>query len=226
MFFFGVYFIFFIGSPCNHSSLTGVLPSVMDTHSTEEIRCFEGRSSKSVSQLDRIKVPGLLPSMSMSDLVSHITEQMTPDNPVFSGNKQHRRNILEDITQYLFSDSQLTSASEEQSLMSRVNSLCCLLQKDPSTIQNLQASRDDDDDYENGDKKIGEAAGAAAHDENRSAEEFPATGGEPNDASGCKQATAMSRKDSFVDLLVNLPRIASLPQFLFNLPEDSDNQAR
>ncbi|KAI4976561.1 hypothetical protein ZWY2020_050168 [Hordeum vulgare] len=34
---------------------------------------------------------------------------------------------------------------------------------------------------------------------------------------------AMSRKDSFGDLLMNLPRIASIPQFLFKIPEDSEN---
>jgi hypothetical protein len=195
----------------------------MDTHAIEEMRSI-GKSSKLLGHLDQIKVPGFHPSMSMSDLVNHIehciAEQVTSDNSIFSGNKQHRRDILE-ITQYLFSDSQSTSAFDEQSLMSRVNSLCCLIQKDPSIAQNLPAKCDD----ENCDQKIDEAVATAAH-ESKPAEKFPAPEGESNDISGCKQALAMTRKDSFAELLINLPRIASLPQFLFSLPEESDNQAR
>ncbi|KAF7838113.1 uncharacterized protein G2W53_006595 [Senna tora] len=43
------------------------------------------------------------------------------------------------------------------------------------------------------------------------------------DLSGGKQAPGMSRKDSFGELLLHLPRIASLPKFLFNISEeDSD----
>lgn len=194
----------------------------METHAIEEIRSTGGKSSKLLGHLDQIKVPGFHPSMSLSDLVNHIehciAEQVTSDNSIFSSNKQHRRDILE-ITQYLFSDSQSTSTFDEQSLMSRVNSLCCLIQKDPSIAQNLPAKRDDDVD-ENGDQEIDEAVAAAA------LESKPASEGESTDISGCKQALAMTKKDSFADLLINLPRIASLPQFLFSLPEDSDNQAR
>ncbi|KAG2729513.1 hypothetical protein I3760_01G253800 [Carya illinoinensis] len=212
----------------NFSQETSSPSSVMDTNAIEEIRSIEGKSSKLLGHLDQIKVPGFHPSMSMSDLVSHIenciAEQMTSENPVFSGMKQHGIDILEEITQYLFSDSQLTSASDEQSLMSRVNSLCCLLQKDPSPAQKLQAERDDDGDG-NADQKIGVAVAAAAN-KSKPADESPAPWVESIGVSGCKQPQAMSRKDSFADLLLNLPRIASLPQFLFSLPEDSDNQAR
>lgn len=214
----------------NFSQETSSPSSVMDTNAIEEIRSIEGKSSKLLSHLDQIKVPGLHPSMSMSDIVSHIgnciAEQMTSENPIFSDMKQHGRDILEEITQYLFSDSQLTSASDEQSLMLRVNSLCCLLQKDPSPAQKLQAERDVDVDVDgNADQKIGVAVAAAAN-ESKPADESPAPWGESIGVSGCKQPQAMSRKDSFADLLLNLPRIASLPQFLFSLPEDSDNQAR
>lgn len=89
--------------------------------------------------------------------------------------------------------------------MCRVNSLCCLLQKDPSTSQNLEAKRDDNIDI-NSDQNIGETFAASTHESN------PAEGdGESNDGSGCKQAPTMLRKDSFAELLLNLPRIASLP---------------
>ncbi|PHU19592.1 hypothetical protein BC332_10743 [Capsicum chinense] len=39
-------------------------------------------------------------------------------------------------------------------------------------------------------------------------------------------APSMSRRDSVGELLVNLPRIASLPQFLYNIYKDFDYQAR
>jgi hypothetical protein len=204
--------------------LTSLLYSEMDAHAIEEMRSTGDKDSKFLSHLDQIKVPGLHPSMSMSDLVSRISEQLAYDRPIFSGNRQCRMDILEEVTQYLFSDSQLTSASDEQSLMARVNSLCCLLQKDPSSSQNLQAIRDDDVDV-NGDQNIGEAFAAAAHESNP-AEGFSAPGGESNEGSGFKQAPAMSRKDSLADLLLNLPRIASLPHFWFSLPEDSHNRSR
>ena len=56
--------------------------------------------------------------------------------------------------------------------------------------------------------------------------DLPATEEESNDASGCKQQVNISRKESFGELLMHLPRIASLPQFLFNISEDSENEAR
>ena len=50
--------------------------------------------------------------------------------------------------------------------------------------------------------------------------------GDSHELSGCKQTPAMSRKDSVGDLLLNLPRIASLPHFSFNISEDGENKAR
>ncbi|KAL0010918.1 hypothetical protein SO802_006026 [Lithocarpus litseifolius] len=104
--------------------------------------------------------------MSMSDLVSHvghsISEQMANERPIFSGNKRGR-DILEEVTQILLSNTQSTSASDEQSLVCRVNSLCCLLPKDPSTSQNLQAKRDDNIDI-NSDQNIYEAFAASTHE--------------------------------------------------------------
>ncbi|OMO73956.1 cc-nbs-lrr resistance protein [Corchorus olitorius] len=62
-----------------------------------------------------------------------------------SGEDLQGRDLLEEITQYLLSDSQHTSASDEQSLMSRVNSLCCLLQKDPAGAPTFNIKEDDVD---------------------------------------------------------------------------------
>ncbi|PIA45980.1 hypothetical protein AQUCO_01600322v1 [Aquilegia coerulea] len=181
--------------------------SVMDSCAAEDIEFQEAEQSKRLTQLNQLKVPGIHPSMSMSDLVSHIgnciSEQMTSGNPLFSDGLQNN-NMLDDIAQYLLSDSQHASTSDEKSLMSRVNSLCCLLQKDPTT-QNSHVNSDLGTET-----KIG-------------GDPFEA-GRDLNDTQN-KQVPAMSRKDSLGDLLHHLPRIASLPQFLFNIPED-DHHAR
>ncbi|XP_027179809.1 thylakoidal processing peptidase 1, chloroplastic-like [Coffea eugenioides] len=72
-----------------------------------------------------------------------------------------------------------------------------------------------------GDRILAEKASGSKIDEKSAVAE-----GEMEDILGCKQPPPMSRKDSVGDLLLNLPRIASLPQFLFNISEDVDNQAR
>lgn len=191
----------------------------MDTHVIEELK-NSGEQWKELSNWDQIKVPGLHNSMSMSDLVSHlenrISEQRTSNNVVLSSDERHGLEILEEISRCLFSDSQYMPASDEKSLMTRVNSLCCLLQRGDSFA-----------DLSVVDRKTGEfdflpAYASGSKEENMSA----AAEGEMEDVSGCKLAPSMSRKDSVGDLLLNLPRIASLPQFLFNISEDIDNQAR
>ncbi|OVA13134.1 hypothetical protein BVC80_8301g7 [Macleaya cordata] len=198
--------------------------SVMDTHAIEEHGNSEAEESKGLlSHWDQIKVPGIHPSMSMSDLVNHIghciSEQMTSGNPFFSEGSENR-DMLEEITQYLLSDSQHASASDEKSLMSRVNSLCCLLQKEPTTLQNSQLITGDENEV----GKHTQPKSSTESRENKSIDLFPGPEGDFNDSPGCKPG--MSRKDSLGDLLLHLPRIASLPQFLFNISEDGENQAR
>ena len=183
---------------------------------------------------EQFKVPGLHPSMSMSDLMNHIgnriSEQMTSGNPALSEGVECQ-DILEDIAQYLLSDSQFTASSDEKSLMSRVNSLCCLLQKDPGSVQNLQ-QMNGESCLEGGidEKKdvVQPNHTCESVDENRGTGDMaPEVGGESKDVTGgYKQAPGMSRKDSFGDLLLHLPRITSLPKFLFNITEDDENQAR
>ncbi|XP_015869013.2 uncharacterized protein LOC107406408 isoform X1 [Ziziphus jujuba] len=217
-------------APENYSQDIPSPSSVMDAHAIEEIKSFEAVNSKLLSNWDQIKVPGLHPSVSMSDLVNHIgnciSEKMTSGNSLFDGKQQQqRKDMLEEIAQYLFNDSQNAMASDEKSLMSRVNSLCCLLQKDPSVAQNLQGKNDDslggNGTGETSKSNFNYASGSKA------TPGFPSSMRESNDVSAdCKQAQAMSRKDSFGELLLTLPRIASLPQFFFNLAQDSDNQAR
>ncbi|XWS19174.1 hypothetical protein CRYUN_Cryun32bG0109200 [Craigia yunnanensis] len=190
--------------------------SVMDTHAIEEIRGSTAKEGKLLSQWDQIRFPGLHASMSMSDLVNHIgnciSEQMTSSSDDLQG-----RDILEEITQYLLKDSQYTSASDEQCLMSRVNSLCCLLQKDSSVAPNFQTKEDDAVDVPDYGKNVEGSSVSASACDSKTSEGFPVSMDESHDVSGSKRPQAMSRKDSVGDLLHNLPWIASLPQFLFNI---------
>ncbi|XP_034198817.1 uncharacterized protein LOC117614200 isoform X2 [Prunus dulcis] len=180
----------------------------------------------------QMKVPGLHPSMSMSDLMSHIgnciSEQMTSGNPSSADQQSEYQDMLEDIAQYLLSDNQFTAASDEKSLMSRVNSLCCLLQKDPGSVQNMV------DGESSGEGQDGGSDAQLNHTpDNKSGANTKDPEDDTKDASGGKKATGMSRKDSFGELLFHLPRIASLPSLpslpkvLFNISEeDCESQAR
>ncbi|XP_052174825.1 uncharacterized protein LOC127789844 isoform X2 [Diospyros lotus] len=203
--------------------------SVMDTHAIEEIRSSRIEELKKRIEQDQIKVPGLHSSMSMSDLLSHIehriSEQRTSNNFALSLEERQSLEKLEEISRCLFSETQHASA-DEQRIMSRVNSLCCLLQKDPTTL-NLQGKADDSSDVAVA-RNIGGGPNTVPSERN-ALDNFTTLEGESNDSvSGRKQAQApaMSRKDSVGELLLNLPRIASLPQFLFNISEDYNNQAR
>ncbi|WVZ82211.1 hypothetical protein U9M48_029498 [Paspalum notatum var. saurae] len=162
----------------------------------------------------QLKVPGLRPSMSVDDLVNHlgncISEQITSGNPALANNEVPTKETLGEIAQYLLGDTQgpPVSASDERSLMARVDSLCCLIQKDAAPIAKPKPEPNDSD-----------SIGVEASD--GSEEEFSsAPTGRSMDATN---PPAMSRKDSFGELLTNLPRIASLPQFLFKIPEDNEN---
>ncbi|KAK7327767.1 hypothetical protein VNO77_21858 [Canavalia gladiata] len=186
--------------------------SVMDCPSIEGSTSSE-TDSKGPRNGDQIKLPGLRQSLSVSDFIGQIelclSEQITSGNPPFSDGGSECKEILEDIAQHLLSDNQVAATSDEKSLMSRVNSLCCLLQKDPVTVQNSHSIKDCTVEGPDDGKDV-----TPAEEESR-------------DASGGKQALGMSRKDSFSDLLLQLPRIASLPKFLFNISEeDGDSQAR
>ncbi|AQK82804.1 hypothetical protein ZEAMMB73_Zm00001d037085 [Zea mays] len=162
----------------------------------------------------QLKVPGLRPSMSVDDLVNHlgncISEQITSGDPALANNEVPTKETLEGIAQYLLGDTQgpPVTAAVERSLMARVDSLCCLIQKDTAPVAKPKPEPND-----------GDSIGVEASD--GSDEEFTsAPTGKPTDATN---PPAMSRKDSFGELLTNLPRIASLPQFLFKIPEGTEN---
>ncbi|KAI4335513.1 hypothetical protein L6164_014151 [Bauhinia variegata] len=183
--------------------------------------------SKAPRNWDAIKLPGMHRSISMSDFMSQIghciSEQMTSGNQAFSGGESEFQDILEDIAQYLLNDNQSTAASDEKSLMSRVNSLCCLLQKDPVAVRNSESTAPGHDNGK--DIQLNHSSEPIQDNINRT--EVKAAEEDTKDVSGGKQIQGMSRKDSFSELLLHLPRIASLPKFLFNISEeDSDSQAR
>ncbi|XP_034699786.1 uncharacterized protein LOC117925072 isoform X2 [Vitis riparia] len=204
--------------------------SVMDTRAMEGSRNCETDDLKRQRNWEQLKVPGLHPSISMSDLMNHIenriSEQMTSGNPALSEEGVECQGILEDIAQYLLSDSQFTAASDEKSLMSRVNSLCCLLQKDPGSVQNLQMNGESCFEELDEKKDVQLNHTSESVHENKAPGDITVPEGDSKDVTGYKQAPAMSRKDSFGDLLLHLPRITSLPKFLFNISEDDENQAR
>ncbi|KAK8604847.1 hypothetical protein V6N13_082315 [Hibiscus sabdariffa] len=204
--------------------------SVIDSRGIEGSGVCEAVDSKGPRNWDQIKVPGLHPSMSMSDLMNHIghrlSEHMTSEDPS-SQNRPDCQEMLEDITQYLLSDTQFTTASDEKSLMSRVNSLCCLLQKDGTTGTSSQANGENYNGPEDGkdDAQLSKIHGFGFNITGK--DDGKAFEGETKEVISSRQAPGMSRKDSFSDLLLHLPRIASLPKFLFNISEeDGERQAR
>ncbi|KAL4584629.1 hypothetical protein LXL04_009234 [Taraxacum kok-saghyz] len=164
-------------------------------------RPIETPSPTSEMKRGRKKVGGVESSMSMGELVDHIENQMTKHRSKgdLLSNEEEEESlvILEDISRCLFNDGQNgTLTSDEKSIMSRVNSLCCLLQKDPEPVEDLNKKEKIFDEGDGDDD--GEIKGVEG---------------------------GMRRNDSVGELLLNLPRIASLPRFLFNL-DDFGNQSR
>ncbi|KAG5523218.1 hypothetical protein RHGRI_035139 [Rhododendron griersonianum] len=196
--------------------------SAAETDRIEEIRRSRFEELKALIEHDQTKVPTLNPSMSMNDLVSHfehrISEQRISNNFALSAEERQSLEILEEISRCLFSESQYASTSDEQRIMSRVDSLCCLLQKDSAQVHSPDVMVD---------KRISDPNSVSPFaSESKVAEAFGAPNGELNNVSDSKQGPAMSRKDSVGELLLNLPRIASLPRFLFNFSDDYNRQAR
>lgn len=211
-----------VGRPTEFLRETPSPSSVMDTSASEEMRRTETIEPKSLGCWDQMQVPGLHSSMSMSDLVNHIenriTKNRTPgNNQPLSHEEQESLKILEDISRCLFNDSQYgPSTSDEKSIMSRVDSLFCLLQTDPTTVH--ESKTENETNGGNGklivEKGCDESVGGSKNvlEDSDEADEDKKTPGIP-------------RNDSVGELLLNLPRIASLPRFFFNL-DDFGNQNR
>lgn len=162
-----------------------------------------------------LATPGLRSSMDglLNHLGNCITEQQAAGNPPLPNTEAPSKEFL-DIAQCLLSDTQGPPSSDEKYLMARVDSLYSLLEKDtaPSTI-----SMPD----QNGDIAVGEMS---FEEELRSCLEDKELGPAPaTKTADVTEPAALSRKDSFEELLENLPRIASISQYLFDIEEDSEN---
>ncbi|CAK9329762.1 unnamed protein product [Citrullus colocynthis] len=199
--------------------------SVMDAHEIEE-----NRSTKVTSKprnWEQMKVPRLHPSMSMSDLVNHIghhiTEQMASTKTPFVDNgSEEYQAMLDDIAQYLLSDNQLSSASDELSLMSRVDSLYCLLQKEPVQSSQINGVNCVEEPNYKDDVQLNDVV--EWRDDRNIEDHIKIHPEMKNDVSESIRASAMSRKDSYGDLLLHLPRIASLPKFLFDISDGDEGR--
>ncbi|KAL8099109.1 hypothetical protein AgCh_031695 [Apium graveolens] len=184
---------------------------------------------KNLNGWDNIKVPGLHPSMSMSDLVSHIesrfSEHRTSNNSPCNDERESLE-ILDEISRCLFTDSQHLPTSDEKSIMTRVDSLYNLLRKDSGPVQDFNFKSAHSKDMTLMDNKAKDQLNCFAPEIKS---EFTGDSSTPhgesvNNVSG--KGLGMSRKDSVGELLLNLPRIASLPRFFFNISEDFNSQAR
>ncbi|KAI3444055.1 hypothetical protein Pfo_000720 [Paulownia fortunei] len=213
-----------------HVSKEAASPSsVMDTQAIEGNRVSDEHDSGGQKGWESLKVPGLRPSMSMSDLVNHIetciSEQMTSGS-LPSDKASECQDMLENIAQVLLSDNHCATGLDEKSLMKRVNSLCCLLQ-DPVIASGAQV--DGENRYEVADRGKNVCFDLMNDfTPEKAGNIIQAPEGNFKDTPGCKQAPAMPRKDSLGDLLLHLPRIASLPKFpkfLFGIAEDDECQA-
>uniref|UniRef100_A0A0A9CL08 TRF2/HOY1 PH-like domain-containing protein n=1 Tax=Arundo donax TaxID=35708 RepID=A0A0A9CL08_ARUDO len=162
---------------------------------------------------NQLKLPGLRSSMSMNDFVNHIgnciAEQRTVGNPPVASNGEQSKEVLEDLVQYLFSDTQGPSASDDKYLMARVDSFYNLLENDGVPSAMTKPNGNDSSDI-----GIVELDSDGSDEEPKSAPARKTAGG--------TELPTISRKDSFGDLPLNLPRIASIQQFLFDITEDYD----
>lgn len=201
----------------------------MDTQAIEGNRMSDVHNSGGQKSWESMKVPGLRPSMSMSDLVNHIenciSEQMTSGS-LPSEKASECQDMLENIAQVLLSDTHCATGLDEKSLMKKVNSLCCLLQ-DPVMVSSAQV--DGENCYEVADRGKN-VCFDLVNDSTHAKASYIMRAPEANfkDGPGCKQAPTLPRKDSLGDLLHHLPRIASLPKFpkfLFDIAEDDEYQS-
>ncbi|XP_050920883.1 uncharacterized protein LOC127138465 isoform X2 [Lathyrus oleraceus] len=218
-----------MGSPNSSLSPSFTLDSIpceAASSSSEVINSSEA-DSKGPKNWDQIKLPGLRPSMSVSDFIGHIehhlSEEMASGNLSSPAKRMDYNVMLEDIAHHLLNDNHVTTDSDEISLMSRVNSLCCLLQKDPVEVPNSHDnSHDSKSSLEgpNDEKNIQLGHDLESMQSNKTKIDMKAAEEDSRNGYGGHQAPGMSRKDSFGELLQSLPRIASLPKFLFNISED------
>nr|XP_043629764.1 uncharacterized protein LOC122601053 [Erigeron canadensis] len=268
-----IYNIAHMGSPStlHKSSLSktidpsslSLIPQDMsrEVHSSSSGMSTEMEGQKDIEQLN---APRLKPTLSISDFINYVGNNLSEQrNLPFSDSvlsQEIPKDMLENISEILLGDSQLTTASDEKTLMSRVNSLCCLLQdrqkghQDGNVLSthdhNLSLQQEKNgsstsdsiimpgntiqdgastslsaklpQDYLNDSSTPGSSQ-IAQQDGNASSnlESNPISEtGTPLD--GPNQESGLSRNDSYADLVHHLPRITSLPRFLFDISENGE----
>ncbi|XP_051186380.1 uncharacterized protein [Lolium perenne] len=173
----------------------------------------------SILSWNGFKLPGIRRSMSKSEIANHIYRQMYSGNlpTAHGGAGTSGKLVLDDITRYLLSDSQIingghdsagelafdevtrqllndsqiTASADERMLMSRVNSLCSLIYRDSGESQVNAGVHGDNEMYERKPQPYAPSVGA-------------------EEGSG----SLPPRQEPFGDLLTHLPRISSFPHFL------------
>jgi len=142
--------------------------------------------------------------MSKSEIVNHIGyhmyKQMYSGNlpatdagigSLGNGNCSNSKVSFDELTRQLLNDTQISDSADERMLMSRVNSLCCLIQRDSGSGQAAPGVCGTDKIYER-----------------KSQTNVPLVRGDGGNG------LSPPRQQSFGDLLTNLPRISSFPHFL------------
>ncbi|KAI3754527.1 hypothetical protein L1987_54312 [Smallanthus sonchifolius] len=236
-----------------YSSRTVESGSLGLIHQDKSIEAHSSSSGMSMdidgqNNMNQPYAPGLLPNMSIADLVNHIgndlSKQNIPMNLPFSNNAHglsYPKDMLENISQILLSDNQLTAASDERTLMSRVNSLCSLLQdyqngqqivNDSSTLHhNLIPHHDLISHQGINDSSTPDSVLMPVNTtptDNQIISSVPGSSqmapqdGNDNFNPESNQEPGISRNDSFAELVHQLPRIASLPRFLFDISENGE----
>eukprot|EP01018_Ginkgo_biloba_P006734 Gb_40861 [translate_table: standard] len=176
---------------------------------------------------------GMALSTSMSTLVNQIglcfQEQRRSCNSLSTGEGTWSSNkkMLDEIAQHLLGDSLLSANSDEQSIIARVNSLCSLLQKDVSTVHASQPNTGNAEESVTGCGlgRLNQGEDGKVEDEADDKRAAISTKGDhdpvyliESSAVDCKPV--IPRKESSGDLLLHLPRIASLPQFFVHASDE------
>ncbi|CAH8364344.1 unnamed protein product [Eruca vesicaria subsp. sativa] len=155
--------------------------------------------SGNITDSSQVKVPGLQQSISVSDFVGLLSDSA-------GGNHLEQ---FESMKQQLLSDNiHFDAPPDDKSLMPRVDSLFNLLyNKDLNVAANSQLNTENSGGLKS---ELSGQKGMVLDNDNRRVLD-PASSSRPQ---------GMLRKDSCSDLLLNLPRIASLPKFLSNISEE------
>ncbi|KAJ4880560.1 Uncharacterized protein Rs2_37615 [Raphanus sativus] len=197
-------------------SLSDFLAVLCDSSSQVEEEVAGLHQSVSVSDFlallsDSGNIPGLQQSMSVNDFVGLLSDSAA------GGNDPEHVEKFESMKQQLLSDNNIqfdAPPPDEKSLMPRVDSLFNLMyNKDlNAAAANSQLDVENSGGLKN---ELSDQKGIVPDNNNNDKRVL-----DPASSSSSSRPQGMLRKDSFSDLLLHLPRIASLPKFLSNISEE------